>query len=78
MRGATTFMLFVLGAMIGATGMYLLDPEHGPRRRTRARTQLRATASQGAGSLTRAAQRASGLARQAMQRTPGPPASPTT
>ena len=34
MRSAATVMPFVPGAMIGATGMYLLDPEHGLQRRT--------------------------------------------
>jgi len=52
--------------VIGATGIYLLDPEHGPQRRTRARAQLAATAGQGGVGLTRTVQRTSDLARQVM------------
>jgi hypothetical protein len=78
MGSMTTVMPFVLGAAIGATGMYLLDPEHGPQRRTRARAQLTATARQGATGAVQTARRGSSLARQAMQRTPGTRTNPAT
>lgn len=54
---ARTLATFSAGAAVGASAMYLLDPEHGPQRRREARRSAIRRARAGAAELTAEAQR---------------------